>query len=55
MVTKIATDITTLERDMMLWMLGCIAELERDTIRERTILGKKRKAEKASAWKISKK
>lgn len=30
---------------MMLWMLGCIAELERDTIRERTILGKKRKAE----------
>lgn len=40
MVTKIATDITTLERDML---------------REKVLLGKKRKAEKASAWKISKK
>ena len=44
MVTKIATDITTLERDMI-----------RDMLREKTLLGKKRKAEKASAWKISKK
>ena len=38
MVTKIATDITTLERDMI-----------RDMLREKTLLGKKRKAEKASA------
>jgi len=38
MVTKIATDITTLERDMI-----------RDMLREKVLLGKKRKAEKASA------
>ena len=30
---------------MVLWVLGCIAELERDMIRERSVLGKMRKAE----------